>query len=121
GDDRIWVYDIDAGMIEVLYDFATSDNPILSGVDNITVTDQGDVLVAEDGGDMQVVVILPDGQLKPLLQIVGQDESEVAGIAFSPDGRHLYFTSDRGGQRLNGGYTGLGLGITYELTLPPGL
>lgn len=121
GDDRIWVYDIDAGMIEVLYDFATSDNPILSGVDNITVTDQGDVLVAEDGGDMQVVIILPDGQLKPLLQIVGQDESEVAGIAFSPDGRHLYFTSDRGGQRLNGGYTGLGLGITYELTLPPGL
>lgn len=112
GDNRIWVYDIAAGLIEVLYDLATSDTPILSGVDNITVSDRGDILVAEDGGDMQVVVLLPDGRIKPLLQIVGQDQSEVAGIAFSPDGRRLYFTSDRGGPN------GPGLGITYELMLP---
>lgn len=115
GDNRIWVYDIAAGLIEVLYDLATSETPILSGVDNITVSDRGDILVAEDGGDMQVVVLLPDGGIKPLLQIVGQDQSEVAGIAFSPDGRRLYFTSDRGGAK------GPGLGITYELQLPPGL
>jgi len=83
----------------------------------ITVTDRGDVLVAEDGGDMQIVVILPDGQLKPLLQIVGQDQSEVAGIAFSPDGRRLYFTSDRGSNREIGGQRA-GLGVTYELMLP---
>ncbi|SFF44739.1 protein of unknown function [Fontimonas thermophila] len=120
GDNRIWVYDTHRETIEVVYDFATSDNPILSGVDNITVTPQGDVLVAEDGGDMQVVVILPDGTLKPLLQITGQDQSEVAGIAFSPDGRRMYFTSDRGGPLPGGGY-GPGLGITYELLLPEGL
>ena len=120
GDNRIWAYDIPAGTLEVIYDLDTSDNPILSGVDNITVTDQGDILVCEDGGDMQVVVLLPDGTLKPLLQIVGQDQSEVAGIAFSPDGRRLYFTSDRGGRLPDGSY-GAGLGLTYELTLPPGL
>lgn len=119
GDDRIWVYDTHTETLEVIYDLATSDNPILSGVDNITVTPQGDVLVAEDGGNMQVVVILPDRSLKPLLQIVGQDSSEIAGIAFSPDGRRMYFTSDRGGPLPGGGY-GAGLGITYELLLPPG-
>lgn len=120
GDDRIWVYDIRGETLEVLYDIATDGNPILSGVDNITVTDRGDVLVAEDGGDMQIVVILPDGQLKPLLQIVGQDQSEVAGIAFSPDGRRLYFTSDRGGTEEVGGQR-VGLGVTYELLLPADL
>ncbi len=119
GDERIWVYDSHAETLEVVYDLATSDNPILSGVDNITVTPQGDVLVAEDGGSMQVVVILPDRTLKPLLQIVGQDASEVAGISFTPDGRRMYFTSDRGGPLPGGGY-GAGLGITYELMLPPG-
>lgn len=120
GDDRIWVYDTHSETLEVIYDLATSKDPILSGVDNITVTNQGDVLVAEDGGDMQVVVILPDRTLKPLLQITGQDGSEIAGIAFSPDGRRMYFTSDRGGPIPGGGY-GAGLGITYELLLPEGL
>lgn len=120
GDNRIWAYDIRQQTLEVIYDLATSDNPILSGVDNITVTDQGDILVAEDGGDMQIVVLLPDGSLKPLLQITGQDQSEVAGIAFSPDGRRLYFTSDRGGRTPAGSYSP-GFGLTYELLLPPGL
>ncbi len=117
GDDRIWVYDAQRQTLEIIYDVATSNNPILSGVDNITVSPKGDVLVAEDGGDMQVVVILPDRTLKPLLQVVGQDGSEIAGIAFSPDGKRMYFTSDRGGPLPGGGY-GAGFGITYELILP---
>ncbi len=122
GDDRIWAVDTLAQTIEVIYDRATAvaPNDILSGVDNLFVTDRGDILVAEDGGDMQVVVILPDGTLKPLLQIVGQDASEVAGIAFSPDGRRMYFTSDRGGRNGFGGFTN-GLGMVYELILPEGL
>ena len=108
-----------AQTIEVVYDMATATAPnnILSGVDNITMTPFGEVLVAEDGGDMQVVVVYPDGVLIPLLQIVGQDQSEIAGIAFSPDGKRMYFTSDRGGPNLQGGY-GLGLGMLYELMIP---
>ncbi|MDL0432193.1 DUF839 domain-containing protein [Marinobacter sp. TBZ242] len=119
GDDRIWAVDTLSQTIEVIYDRATAvaPNNILSGVDNLFVTSQGDILVAEDGGDMQVVVILPDGTLKPLLQVVGQDASEIAGIAFSPDGRRMYFTSDRGGRNGAGGFTN-GLGMVYELILP---
>jgi hypothetical protein len=54
----------------LLYDKATA-NPVLSGIDNLAVTCCGDVLVAEDGDDMQVVAILADGTLKPLLQVEG--------------------------------------------------
>lgn len=118
-DERVWAYDTVAETIEVIYDLATAEPPndILSGVDNLIVTPQGDILVAEDGGDMQVVVILPSGELKPLLQLVGQDISEIAGISFTPDGKRMYFTSDRAGRNGRGGY-GPGLGMLYELTLP---
>ncbi len=124
GDNRIWVYDSVGETLEVIYDFGTAQAPnnILSGVDNLYITSQGDVLVAEDGGDMQIVVILPDRRLKPLLQLTGQDGSELAGIAFSPDGRRMYFNSDRGGIFPNlPNAPGHGPGITYELTLPEGL
>ena len=119
GDDRLWMLNTTNQTIEVAYDLSTAKAPnnILSGVDNITMTPFGEVLVAEDGGDMQVVVVYPDGVLVPLLQIVGQDQSEIAGIAFSPDGKRMYFTSDRGGPNLQGGY-GLGLGMLYELMIP---
>ncbi|MFW5920399.1 MAG: alkaline phosphatase PhoX [Polyangiales bacterium] len=110
GTDRIWELDIDAGRIETIYDAATSPDPILTGVDNVTVSCCGDVLVAEDGGDMQVVAILPSGDLEPLLQVVGQDSSEITGPAFDPSGTRLYFSSQRGGD--GGG------GITYEIQGP---
>lgn len=114
GDSRIWAYDTQAQTLEIIYDFATAtgSDKILSGVDNLTVTSAGDILVAEDGGDMQLCVILPDRRVLPLLQVTGQDASEVSGPAFSPDGRRLYFNSDRGSRN------GLGLGITYEVLLP---
>jgi uncharacterized protein len=108
GDDRVWSFDTRTETIGVLYDRATSDNPILSGVDNLTVSCCGDVLVAEDGGDMEIVAILPTGELKPLLQVVGHDKSEITGPAFDPSGTRLYFSSQRGGRG----------GITYEVTGP---
>ena len=114
GDNRIWAYDTVAQTLEIIYDFATTtgSDKILSGVDNLTVTSAGDILVAEDGGDMQLCVILPDRSVRPLLQVVGQDASEISGPAFSPDGRRLYFNSDRGARN------GAGPGITYEVLLP---
>ena len=108
GDHRIWKYDCEAESISVLYDDDDHDEPPLRGVDNITVSCCGDVLVAEDGGSMQIVAILPDGTLKPLVQVMGQDSSEITGPAFDPSGTRLYFSSQRGG-------TG---GITYEVTGP---
>jgi len=112
GDNRIWAFDTDAETIEILYDVDTSENPIISGVDNVVVSEFGDVLVAEDGGDLQVCVILPDRSVKPVLQVIGQDASEITGPCFSPDGKRLYFSSQRGGRN------GAGTGITYEITLP---
>ena len=64
-------------------------------------------MVAEDGGDMQIVVIGPFGDIYPLLQIQDQDHSEITGPAIAPTRDRLYFSSQRGG-RLNHG-------ITYEI------
>ena len=82
----------------------------LYGVDNLTVTACGDVLVAEDGGQMRIVAVQPDGSLVPLMQLEGQDKSEITGPAFDPSGTRLYFSSQRG--------QGLLSGITYEITGP---
>ena len=95
--------------ITVLYDEATAPDPILKGVDNLTVSCCGDVLVAEDGGDMEIVAILPGGALKPVVQVTGHPNSEITGPAFDPSGTRLYFSSQRGSG--NGG-------VTYEITGP---
>ncbi len=113
GDNRVWSFDTAAQTLTVLYDAATAPNPILTGVDNVTVSPTGQVLVAEDGGDMQIVAIDTDGAVAPLLQVVGQNDSEITGPAFSPDGTRLYFSSQRGSP---GG--GGGLGVTYEVSGP---
>lgn len=110
GDNRVWAYDTGSQQLEVLYDFATSDNPILSGVDNVVITPTGDLLLAEDGGDMQIVVITPNRQLKPIVQIAGHDRSEITGPAFDPSHERLYFSSQRGSSGLPSG------GITYEIS-----
>ncbi len=114
GDNRIWAFEPATQQLQVIYDFATASpaDRVLSGVDNLTVSHRGDVLVAEDGGNMELCVILPDRRVKVLLRVHGQDESELTGPAFSPDGTRLYFNSQRGGRQ------GAGLGITYEVKLP---
>ena len=96
GDNRVWFYDTKHQVIGVLYDVKQSLTPILTGVDNITVSQRGDIYVAEDGGDLQIVVIDNQGRLYPIAQLDGHDDSEITGVAFSPDGKRLYFSSQRG-------------------------
>lgn len=110
GDDRVWSYDTRTDALAVVYDRSTAQNPILSGVDCILGTAGGELLVAEDSGDMQIVVILPNGELKPLLQVENQGYSEITGLALSPDGKRLFFSSQRGGAA--------GQGLTYEMIGP---
>jgi secreted PhoX family phosphatase len=115
GDDRVWAYDVEAEVMDVVYDAAEHAQPPLRGVDNLIVeSGSGDVLVAEDGGDMQIVLITPEGDVAPLMQITGEPlpaesiDSEVTGLAFSPDGTTLYFASQRGGDP----QTGIGYAVT---------
>ncbi|MGB5702477.1 MAG: alkaline phosphatase PhoX [Polyangiales bacterium] len=115
GDNRVWTYDTATSMLTILYDAATSSTPILTGVDNLTVTPAGDVVVGEDGGDMQIVSVTAEGSVVPLVQVTGQDGSEITGPAFGPSLQRLYFSSQRGPD----GPDLIGMsGITYEVSGP---
>jgi secreted PhoX family phosphatase len=115
GENRVYDLDVATDHLTVAYDALTSPTPILTGVDNVTVTAAGDVLVAEDGGDMQVCMLTTaaDGTpiVAPILQVVGHEGSEITGPAMSPDGSRLYFSSQRGAG-------GSGRGVTFEVAGP---
>jgi secreted PhoX family phosphatase len=113
GDNHVRSYDAATGTMAVVYD----GEGLLNGVDNITVeAGSGDLYVAEDGDDMQVVVVTAEGDVVPVAQVVGEPlpanaaPSEITGPVFSPDGTRLYFSSQRGGDPQTG--------ITYEVTGP---
>jgi len=112
GDNRIWALNTETQQIKVIYDFKTSQFPVLSGVDNLTVDDNGFLYVCEDGGDMQIVVLNEAGQAVPLLQIENQNSSEITGVSFTADGTRMYFNSQRAASCCNK------KGITYEVTGP---
>jgi secreted PhoX family phosphatase len=95
GDDRVWRIDLATNRIDIRYDRATSAMNALSGVDNLLATPGGDLYVAEDGGDLQIVALTTTGQVQPILQLTGQSDTEITGPALSPDGRRLYFSSQR--------------------------
>lgn len=115
GDNRVWSLTIASGELAVIYDVRTSKTPILRGVDNIEVSPGGELLVAEDGGDMQIVALANEGAAgyRPMALVTLHDQngSEITGPSFSPDGTRLYFSSQRGPEGKSE------FGITYELTL----
>ena len=121
GDDRVWRIDTLDQTIEIIYDRATAPIKILDGLDNVWVSSLGDLFVAEDGDDMQIVVFQPGGRMAPIVQApdirspIPQlgGKSEITGPALSPDGRRLYFS----GQRSDGG-NGTYTGITWEVLGP---
>jgi secreted PhoX family phosphatase len=114
GDGRVWALNTAGQTIRVIYRPETSATPVLRGVDNVTVSPRGDVVVAEDGDDQQLVLVTVEGEVTPFLQLFGQPDSELTGPAFSPDGSRLYVSSQRG---VSGRREGSG-GLTYEVTGP---
>ena len=113
-DNRLWRYDTASQSIDIMYDDAHFSSPVLRGVDNVTITCTGDVLVAEDGDNMQLVAVNSRGEVQPLVQMIGHELSEMAGPAFNPQYTRLYFSSQWGrtGSRHGSG------GTTYEVTGP---
>lgn len=124
GDDRVWMYDVTEETMVVLYDAADFVDPVLTGVDHIIAqAGTGNLVVAEDGGDLEAVMIRRDDfTVLPILQMTGPQHgipapppfevlpivSEVSGLAFDPAGDRLYFNSQRG----------FGVGVTYEVRGP---
>lgn len=109
GDDRVWALDLGDSTLEVIYDAAAIPDAPLTGVDNVTRSASGDLYVCEDGGNMELVIISREREVGPFCRFLDQGGSELAGVAFSPDGSRLYVSSQRGGS---------GSGLTYEITGP---
>ena len=125
-DDNIWVIDTVGNTVESIYDPVDGpvgspvdpNEPEMFGLDNIYMTLDGEMVVAEDGGDMRAMVLLPDGMTIPLLRLPGDPaQTEVTGPAFSPDGRRIYVANQRALR--NGQTTPFGAGgVVYEITMP---
>jgi secreted PhoX family phosphatase len=112
GDGRVQALYTADDRYEVVFDPAQAAGAPLRGVDNLTVAEaSGDIYVAEDGDNMEIVLITPEREVAPFARIDGHQGSEVTGPAFSPDGTRLYFSSQRG-------EGGAGVGVTYEVTGP---
>jgi uncharacterized protein len=109
-DNIVWAYHTQTYLISKVYDAADYQLPLLTGVDNIEVSQSGELLIAEDGGNMQIIALDHHYQPHVIVDVHGQDRSEITGPAFSPDGKRLYFSSQRGktGRHEDG--------ITYEIT-----
>jgi hypothetical protein len=106
GDSRVWRLDTAAETLEIAYDYATTSDPELVNVDNVTASRLGDVYVAEDPGQLRIVALTAGGDVKPVVQLVGVPGTELAGPALSPDGERLYFSSE------------WNPGVTYEVSGP---
>ncbi|MDJ0702222.1 MAG: DUF839 domain-containing protein [Leptolyngbyaceae cyanobacterium MO_188.B28] len=71
--------------------FVQPDDPsILDFPDNLIMAPSGDLMVCEDGrGDQFVVGVTPNGEIYPFAHNA-LNQSEFAGICFSPDGRTMF-------------------------------
>ena len=110
GDDKVRSYNTNTSKMAVHYDGKAQPTLALHGVDNIGTSPYNELLVCEDHGNMELVVLGTNGSSAPLLRVTLQDDSELAGVAFNPAGTHLYFSSQRGGPAKKG--------VTYEVTGP---
>ncbi|MCH2443287.1 MAG: PhoX family protein, partial [Acidimicrobiales bacterium] len=125
-DNRVHAVDLRNQRHELVWD-GSGDRQPLTGVDNITVEEgSGDLFVAEDGGNMELVVISPEGEVAPFCRIadLAHEGSEVTGPCFNPTRDRLYFSSQRGpttrptNEMVPAVDLGNFGGVTYEVTGP---
>ncbi|MDQ4131124.1 MAG: PhoX family protein [Actinomycetota bacterium] len=111
-DSRIHAYDTRTETLETLYDAAAFPDPPLTGVDNITVSQAGELFVCEDNNapQLDIRLITPAREVMPFLTAGGEQHagSELAGVTFDPSGSRMYFSSQ----------TAMGSGAVYEVSGP---
>ena len=112
GDDTVWELDTANNQMRRVWQGSNSSSSPLYEPDNLTVAESGDLYVAEDDGELRVVLITASGELSTFLQFTGGEHgnSEVTGPVFNPAGDTMYVSSQRGGPN--------GSGITYAITGP---
>ncbi len=135
GDNRIHAVDLRNQKYELIWDGIDpitgemNDRQPLTGVDNVTVEEgSGDLFIAEDGGNMELVVISPEGEVAPFCRLAdpAHNGSEMTGPCFNPNRDRLYFSSQRGPSNKQAiemvpAYTDgthYNAGVTYEISGP---
>ena len=119
GDERISRLDLAQSKLTLYW-----EGPPIGGPDNLAVQDgTGNLFVCEDGDNMEVVLLSPDGHADPFLRFVGHDGSEVTGAAFDPTGTRLIVNSQRAPtpttfDEIVDGQVSWPLGRTYMITGP---
>ena len=110
GDNVVRELDPAAGSMREIY--RAGDASTLHGVDNLWWDEPSQRLfVAEDGDDMELMVLDRTGRTTPLLQLTGHDGSEITGPTMDPRRTTLHFSSQRGA-------SGTNAGVTYAVTGP---
>jgi len=106
--NEVWEYNIKENTCKPLY----RGRGALAEPDNVTVSNTGLVMAAEDRDNMEICGISKNNNSAfPIVRIKDHHKkSEVTGPAFDPSGTRLYFSSQNG---KNGK-----VGITYEVTGP---
>ena len=122
GDRKVWAFNANTGILEVIYDHATAPDASLDAVDNITVSAAGEIFVCEDGGNLEIGLITPEREVSPFLRftgpahpVEGEFKSEVCGVIFDPSGTRMYCTSQRAHPQSTGAP---GPGAVYEISGP---
>jgi hypothetical protein len=97
GDNHLLAIDLDTSRHRIVWD---GREPLI-GADNLAVDVRtGDLFACEDGGNMEIGIISAAGQVAPFARIDGQADSELTGVAFSPDQSRMYVSSQRAPTRL---------------------
>jgi len=78
-----------------------NDGGLIDNADNLTVSPWGDLIVCEDGsGEQYLVGITPEGRFYKFAHHAMDNDSEMAGATFSPDGSTFFVNIQHAGLTL---------------------
>ena len=78
-----------------------NDGGLIDNADNLTVSPWGDLIVCEDGsGEQYLVGITPEGRFYKFAHNAMDNDSEMAGATFSPDGSTFFINIQHAGLTL---------------------